>query len=138
MSTCAGKKAEITPTEASAPNEAKVNLERRRALVKAGWAVPAILAIGLPSRESKALGPTGSPVGMPASGADPVAEFRGGIVDPVNANASGGGIVDPVNADNASGGGIVDPVNTDHAGASATAISTSVNENVVIIEIFNP
>jgi hypothetical protein len=111
MSTYAGKEAENTPTGASAPNEAKVNLERRRALVQAGWAVPAILAIGLPSRESKALGPTGSLVGTPGSGAKPVAEFIGGIVDPVN---------------------------TGNASASAIATSTSVAENIVVIEIFSP
>jgi hypothetical protein len=111
MSTYAGKKAENTPTGVSAPNEAKVNLERRRALVQAGWAVPAILAIGLPSRESKALGLTGSLVGIPGSGAEPVVEFRGGIVGPVNAG---------------------------NASASAIATSTSEAENIVIIEIFSP
>ena len=111
MSTYAGKKAENTPTRASAPTEAEVNLERRRALVQAGWAVPAILAIGLPARESKAQGLTGSPVGIPVSGAEPVAEFRVGIVDPVNPG---------------------------NASASASATSTSVAQNVVIIEIFSP
>jgi hypothetical protein len=111
MSTYAGKKAENTPTGASAPNEAKVNLERRRALVQAGWAVPAILAIGLPARESKAQGLTGYPVGIRVSGAEPVAEFTGGIVDPAN---------------------------PDHASATAIATSTSTAENIVIIEIFSP
>jgi hypothetical protein len=114
MSTYAGKKAESTPTAASAPDKAEVNLERRRALVQAGWAVPAILAIGLPSRESKALGPTGSPVGLADSGATPVAQFTGGSVDPV------------------------DPVNPGNPSATAIATSTNVTENTVIIEIFSP
>jgi hypothetical protein len=76
-----GGKTEIAATGVQVWDEPEVNLARRRALVQAGWAVPAILAVGLAPCKAKATysGQPAGPVAGPFFTAEAAQEAIGGL-----------------------------------------------------------